>query len=80
MVRLMISRSPDREQIINTPRAHDCRNQEGVQGWFADEDVIDYGEPLRLLNRCIWLGARWCYQHQRVSLDIDSARTGPKLR
>src|SRR5438445_4319044 len=47
-VRLMSSSNSDTEQVTNAPR--DCRSRNGVQGWFADVDVIDYGEPLRLLS------------------------------
>ena len=39
------------------PRAHEYGNRKGLQGWFADVDVIDYGEPLRLLVGALVRGA-----------------------
>jgi hypothetical protein len=58
IVRLIISRNSDHGQIMNAPRAHDSHNRIRFQGWFADVDVIDYGEPLRLQSRCSGHGAR----------------------
>jgi hypothetical protein len=57
IVRLIISRNSDRGQIMNAPRAHDSQTKSRFQGWIAKADVIDYGEPLRLLSGALVRGA-----------------------
>jgi hypothetical protein len=57
MVRLRISSSSDREQIMNAPRARDSQTRSRFQSWIVNTDVLDYGEPLRLQSGALVRGA-----------------------